>query len=289
MLPKQTAVGLSCLLSLSCPALAIKPRPEATATATKGPVQLTLRLYKNKVKVDKSLWYQIELKNVSRKPIQIMDTIFRDPWAIRYNIRDRVGIYIDIQGPPGVYKGDSWPPDHPSGDSPQMRMPLGSLGMPYKAWHSKGYSEEDKKELAALEQKWKKEGLSETEQVIAKHHWQERWMDKKDQEEGTDPADIVMLAPGASTTTLSWAYRDPDPSVHHDALEQELADEEPQVGDYAQLFDYWLRPPGKYKIRVVYNHGFDKESRHELENEGIKIPPWYVHVETPYIPFEVVK
>ena len=267
---------------------ALQPPPAATATAKKGPIQLTLRLYKTTLKSEKSLWYQIELKNIGKEPIEVEDRIFRDPWVMRYNIRDRVGIYFDVIPPAGTYKGHKWPTD--SGITPLLSRPIGGLGIPHWDWHREGYSAADKKELADLEAKWAKDGLSETEKVKAKHRWVEDWTSRKESEERADPAKKRWLAPGASTTTLAWAYRDPDPNPSlHSPFQAELRNEEAPVGDYAQLFDLYFRPVGKYRIRAVYDYAFSKESRRKFEKLGIKIAPWEVRIETPDIGFEVVK
>ena len=238
----------------------LRPSPEKTVTAKKGPVQITLRLYKTKVKSQKSLWYQIELKNVGKKRIRIEDRIFKDPWAIRGNIRDRFGIYLDVMPPPGRYSGNNWPLQR-NEFTPLLRRPVGGLGLTHRDWHGRGYSPEDKQKLADLEARLKREGRSDVEIKVARSQWIDAWIARQEMDEDTDPKNQSWLEPGASTTTMAWAYRDPDPSPYlHTPKMAEMTDEEPQVGDYAQLFDIHTRPLGRWKIRAVYDHGLSAES-----------------------------
>lgn len=82
---------------------------------------------------------------------------------------------------------------------------------------------------------------------------------------------------------MAWAYRDPDPDPFvHTPKMAEMSDEEPQVGNYAQLFDIHTRPLGKYKIRAVYDYDVGYTAKE------LAASPWYVEVKTPFIEFEVL-
>lgn len=258
---------------------AFHPPPAAKVTAKKGSIQLTLRLYRTKVRAKKSLWYQIELKNVGKKRILIDDKIFSDPWAMHENLFRERGIYLDITAPPGTYNTQGWPRHKHDGPSPKLRM--GGEGRVQWDWQTMDYSPQEKKELAGLEAKWTKEGLSEAQRVDKRVGWRQVWILRKESEQDTDPRRMKWLVPGASTATFAWAYRDEDPDApHEDPHFRDVADEENQVGDYTQLWSYFIDVPGKYRIRVVYDHSFGPSPSVEPES-------WNIKFKTPQIEFEV--
>jgi hypothetical protein len=82
---------------------------EAEVTASSGPVQLTLRIYKTKRKAKKkagqsfdpesSLLYQLELKNIGKKRFLVTSIFFSKPWD--YGSEVNHGISIAALGPDG--------------------------------------------------------------------------------------------------------------------------------------------------------------------------------------------
>lgn len=241
----------------------------AQAKAAKGPVQITLRLHGTKVKVGKSLWYKLELKNIGKTKMLVDDWTFKDPWGMHENCRKRYFTYLEVIGPDGkplmVKRGGgmvTW--DYVRESGPSLK-----------------FTPEEYKEIDAMRADWKKRGLSEQDQSIALSRWNVEINDKRQRAELADPTKQLWLKPGASTTTATWAYRDPS----------EYADrsfEEAQVEDYTQLWSYLLYRPGTYRIRAVYDRDIGAANRKEAVADGVKIPSWSVKVKTPFIQFEVV-
>jgi hypothetical protein len=273
-------------LAAAASAFALHPPPEKTVTATKGPIQLTLRLYKTKVKVEKSLWYQIELKNVGKKRILVTDRIFWDPWAMHVNINYGVGIYVEVTAPKGKYHKAIRDRTGRKRDetTPLLRW---NAEYPHYDYVDKPLTPEQdaaiKKDVAKKEAEWERQGLSETEKTIKRAELNSSWnFELKLQE---DRSKLFWLEPGASTTTFAWAYWDADPYADHSL---EGIGEEKQVGDYTQLFSYDLKAPGKHKIRAVYDYSVSAANQRSRRKSGVPIDRSETRVETPPIAFEVV-
>ena len=60
------------------------------------------------------------------------------------------------------------------------------------------------------------------------------------------------------------------------------------MGDYTQLWSYFLYPPGNYKIRLVYDYAFHEDGLKLIKTMGIKPDPWQVTVKTRFIRFRVL-
>lgn len=243
----------------------------AKVTAAKGPVQITLRLHKTKVKVKKSLWYKLELKNIGKKKILVHDRFYKDPWALHENCRSGVGLYLEILDPSGkplsVQRGGGqekydWEPE-----------PGGTLHL----------TEEESKEFHSLEAKWKQRGLTAQQRSIATSRWSSELADRKTMAERSDPAKQFWLKPGASTATFAWAYRE--------TVQDEYTDhsgEEPQIGDYTQLWSYEFFHPGKYRIRAVFNQEQSESTRRLFKKHGHTPEPTWIEFKTPFIEFQVL-
>lgn len=287
--PAAMLITALAVLFVAFPGFSLNQPPAATSTAKNGPIQITLRLYKTTVERERSLWYQIELKNVGKEKIKVTDKIFRDPWAMHENIFRRAGIYLDVTAPPGRYLDAHWPPHKADGKSPQLRRGAGTVRYEYA--EKSGVSPADGKaaneKLDRLEAKWKKEGLSETQKTVARHDFWSAWNEELMRKE--DEANVFWLKPGASTTTLAWSYRDLDPYAVHSGKDANVQDEEKQIGGYAQLWSYLLFYTGKHKIRAVYDYGVGDEERALDKKYGGGASPWRLEVRTPEIEFEVVK
>ena len=261
----RSAVLAALISTLGLAPIWAASKPQATVKASKGPVQITLRLHKTTVKMGKSLWYKLELKNVGKKKMIIQDRIFKDPWAMHENCRIHRGIYLEIIYPDGKPVELTW-----------------GAGLQTYDYEAKEYTKEEKDEIEALIAKWKKSGMTEQQQHIALLDWSSDWNFKKRQDEVTDPDRQSCLKPGASTTTFAWAYRDTSEYASHER-------EQAQVGDYTQLFSYEFYRPGTYRVRAVYNNSLSKANRKELtEKYHLKIDAWLVKVKTPFIEIEVL-
>jgi hypothetical protein len=243
---------------------------EAQVKGAKGPVQITLKLHKTTVKVGKSLWYKLELKNIGKEKILVHDRLYKDPWVIHENCRSRRGIYIEILKPNGKPLKVRW-----GGGSEQYDWapkPGGTLHL----------TVEESKELDDLQSQWKQSGMTAQEQSIATSRWGAALVNKKNMAEDGDDTKKLWLKPGASTATFAWANRDPDLDANYG--------EEAQVGDYTQLWSYRFRVPGKYRIRAVYDHVFSESYKKELLGKKIKVDSaeWWVKATTPFVEFEVL-
>ena len=244
-------------------------KPEAEVTATTEPIQLTFRLYQKTVKakasaLDTALWGQIELKNVGKNKYLIQDEIFYEPRHFNDVSEHRGGIYVEIIGSAGkpvkVYR--EWR------DEIRDDNPPASPRTPEQV-------EEDKK-IDAMLADWRKQGLSimairdrllnytrSRPNLYEKEKWDRRYKDPH-----------ALLLPGQSTTTVALARSAP------------ISPDSPagiSIGQFTELKDYALEP-GHYRIRAVYDCAPSGRKKS-------KYPPldFEVRVETPYIPFEVVR
>ncbi len=238
-------------------------KPAAQVRAAKGPVQLTLSLNKTVIKAGKSVWYKLEMKNIGDRKIRVEGMVFRDPWAMHENCVSKHDIYLQVLNA----KGASLVPQRGAG----------RVRFDYETEDGR-LLPKDQRERDAFEAALEKKGLSEQERHIAMIRWDRDFDDRKQTEELQDPAKQQWLAPGASTTTIAWAYHDPDEYA-------DPADEEAQVGDYTQLWTYLLLRPGRYRIRAVYDQ---EKLIAERQKPGGPRERWQVKFKTPYIDFEVI-
>lgn len=263
--------ALLATLALCCPMPGMA-RAAAQVTGAKSPIQITLKLHKTTVKMGKSLWYKLELKNIGKKKILVHDRFYKDPWVIHANSRSQNGVYLEIIDPDGI----------------PMKVRRGG-GMEKHDWEPEAggmmtLSEGETKELDDLKIEWKKHGLTDQERSIATSRWTSALIAKKNRAEDGDPAKKLWLKPGASTTTIAWAYRDPDEDTDRTL-------EEAQIGDYTQLWSFHFYTPGKYRIRAVYDFtgvaAYDKEIAKKYKMKTSTHAEW-IHVKTPFIEFEVL-
>ncbi len=266
----RIAVAIALIAPLGAMPVRASTEAAAQVKGAKGPVQIMLQLHKTTVKVGKSLWYKLELKNIGKEKILVHDRFYKDPWVIHENCRAKRGIYLEILKPDGkplrVRGGGGreqydWAPE-----------PGGTLHL----------TVEESKELDVLQSQWKQRGMTAQELSIATSRWGAALVDKKNMAEDSDPAKKLWLKPGASTTTFAWVNRNPNFDAH--------AGEEAQAGDYAQLWSYRFRVPGKYRVRAVYDHSFSESYKRELVKDKIKLrsQEWWVKATTPFVEFEVL-
>lgn len=237
----------------------------ANVKAAKGPVQLTLSLDKTVLNAGRSVWYKLELKNVGNRKIRVEGKVFSDPWAMHENCISKRDIYLEILDE----KGARLTPRR-GGGAVRFDYQSGSL------------DPKEQRERDAFEAALAAKGMSEQEQQVAMIRWDSDWAERKEIDELVDSAKQLWLKPGASTTTIAWAYRDPDAYADH-------SQDEAQAGDYTQLWTYRLARPGKYRIRAVYDHEHPKPSAARVKKYGSRLEPWWVKFKTPFIDFEVLR
>ena len=214
----------------AAPSRAAEPTaPAVELTASSGPVKITLRLLKTKVKVGESLQYQLRLTNVGKKPMEVPDTIFEDPWAIVGNFRARMDLFLvilDTKGKPL----DTWmtaPPGPEFDGTP-----------PY-------WSEDPKeqKEALAKERELRKQGLSETEVRLALHEWGHQRQAAK--VPPPQEPERRILKPGETLTTRPWAY--------DDGFTQARGEPVPKpIDPFAELILFRFHKPGRYRLCAIY-------------------------------------
>lgn len=262
-------IALIAALSLSF-AMTVSASAKAAAEvkAAKGPVQITLRLQKTTVKVEKSLWYKLELKNIGKKKLRVDDWIFKDPHAMHVNSRLNRGLYLEVIGPKGK----------------PLPVRPGTYQVTYD-WEGPGqdyfYSPQEKKEIRDLIDGWGKSGMTAQQQSIATSKWTSELIDKKNRAEDSDPAKQFWLKPGASTTTFAWSDRGPG------EYEGRADDDESLRQGYTELWVYWLLSPGKYRIRAVYDHAQSEQTKRLFKKHGQAPDPLWIEFKTPFIEFEV--
>lgn len=239
-------------------------KPAAKVMAAKGPVQLTLSLDRTTVKAGKSVWYKLELKNIGKKKMRVEGKVFNDPWAMHENCDSKGDIYLEVLNEKGT-------PLLPRRGGGEVRFD----------YQSERLDPKDQRERDAFAASLAAKGLSEQEQQVAMIRWDGAWADRKEIDELVDPAKQLWLKPGASTTTIAWAYRDTAEHADH-------SEDEARAGNYTQLWTYRLAKPGKYRIRAVYAHEHPKPSAERVKKYGSRLEPWWVTFKTPFIPFEVL-
>ena len=226
------------------------------------------------------------------------DKIFEDPWAMHENCRNQRGIYLEVQP---VRFANGTLPEPPAPHHVDYLRTQGEGEIHYQ-YHDGGTPEEGKAinaELNALQDKWKRDGLSSTKIAIKRQDFISQWNRKKRRDE--DSARQFWLEPGASTTTLAWAYGTDDPMDLSDeplkahgldtpdmlAKTQHLRTAygyETPVGDYTQLWSYYFisSGAGEWRIRAVYNYDVGYRPKE------LAASPWYVEAKTPFVDFTVL-
>lgn len=231
--------------------------PTAEANGMKAPIELTLRLFQTRIKVDEPLWGQIELKNIGKKDLTVTDDMFFKPWPIA-DQSEQKPIYVavlDAKGRPvkplaGVYDWHGRP----------MTRKLSDLN-----------PDEDRK-LRMMLDEWKRAGLSKEEIYGNLRKYDDLQNRAKDEAEWTSRNS--QIAPGASLKTRPWAHHDRNPNG-----------DEPStlpVGQFSEL-KYHFTKPGKYSIHAVYDYRISERMK-----KLIKPTEMNILVKTKPITFEVI-
>ncbi len=247
----------------SAPPDAFKAAKEASAS--KGAVKLTLRLYKTKVKADGSLWLQLELGNAGEYPFAVSDDLFYDPVPppVRTSVNS-ADLYVRVTDAKGRAM-DYLPPFGCDlvrpGPAPLWQRLLSAALNPEKRSSLVTSDEESPRVRGALDTArrlrahWRAQGL-EPGEVDRKTVLFMRGEDERAQEaaEANDTKNLRELAPGRSVASVPFAYGniyDCDSPYRPGT----------PIGPYSELpvvgFD--LVPGKRYFIQAVYDYAFLKE------------------------------
>lgn len=274
------------LLPTLCRAGELTFAPAAEISAVKSPVKLTLSVYKTRlklqddfkvdidyerldkehprdvddhaqdgidfekyerripIKVGEPVWIKLRLTNVGKKPMVVMDDLFTGPMNFQEALESnsRYGVSIVITGPDG--KDLIWDKGR---NSPLI--PCSEAGAIYDPVGTKKAAE------------WRKQGKS-AEQIDELLEKDLRAEEKKKRDWALSHHPVKKLQPGESIATGPWRYAG--------GCGRQEALLPAQIGDYAQLWNYRLDAPGRYKIRAVY---FDDPFRRSGGTEiGFKTP-----------------
>lgn len=254
------------------------PAAEAVAVGAKGPLELTLRVYKTKIKSGKeSLWYQVQLRNIGREEIPIFDAPFLTPTSI--DIHGSVGVSLWVTGPDGKFL------------KPMPNLGHGAVLVPDSpSWP---IQEGDKRDKATqqkiIETMWADRAIlrlrEEYAQELERKGISPKEIDRKtlkfneehplsNDNKKPRPSPHIMLQPGASITTKPWTDR-------------YVADPEIQR-EYSEFGGYWYTKPGKYRIKARFDNRSSDVAEEYDKKHGIPPRKDAVLVETEAIEFEVI-
>ncbi|MFA6030095.1 MAG: hypothetical protein WC969_09595 [Elusimicrobiota bacterium] len=237
--------------------------PEAEVTASSGPVKLTLRVYKKSFPAAEKLRYQIEIKNVGKRPIKFDSRFFPHPSD---PVDSRFGVYLkvlDLKGRPagtGTLPGEGCAPDRgPLIESIKIQ-----------------YTKEDSDHLKAKQAEFRRAGLSEhvvdALMLKEKNYLVENYLPP------APPAPQIKeyeLQPGQSVTTPPWVCT---------RYASKRAPASKPIGQYAQ---YWEMPRLEWGpdfiVKAVYGAHSSDEVLKILQKAGVQPHPEDVYVETPSV------
>lgn len=248
--------------------------PEASATGRTGPIELTLKLYKKKIRAQAKNetednadcpWVLLELKNVGKKKYLITEERFYTPEPLtkRFDPRSSGLIYIELLDSRGKPVERYWPIEgHPDPlalerSSPELRSLLE---------RQRQAGDEARKE--GLEYWQVAQRMSEVDaDKRSQAYWEARdeiWSRRR-----ADPRS--WLEPGQSARALPW--------MQHYRQEAGVR----PVGPYTEL-SYFDLKPGRYRLRAVYNHKISDDASPLVKKAQDETD---VLVKTPFLEFEV--
>jgi hypothetical protein len=249
-------------------AAASKAAAEAEVSASSGPLRLTFRLHKTRIEPDGLLWFQVSLKNVGKRKVQLVAPEFADPGLIEVRDFEEVepkGLHLEIRDPKGKLYNFFFPDD-----------PFIPECLPKEA-------QDRLEKLGGI--------MSDVHQAGAREGWSEVEMhDKVDQRAtaefgpGEDPDAVYVpfqLEPGASTTTVSFA----PPGI----CDERFRIKRPRpIPGFARLDDATFSTPGQFKIRAVFDDRPDDVLRRFYHENRLERGEEHF-IATPYVAFHVRK
>ena len=253
--------------------------PAAEVSASSGPVRLTMRIEKLRVRQDEPVRFQVELTNVStyyRLLVQDDTLYLEEPRAMTDSLRTRVGTYIEVMGPDGKpldYALVPHPPENPcpgySGDMVGLESGR-PLTKEEEAWQAK------------LLRKWKKAGYG---RKMIEERLDKAWIARQEAiREARLRKRNVLLEPGESIRTpalAAWADTR--------TICGPMSSWPPAKTPYADLIEYPMGRTGVYSLRAVYDHGLPEGLAEEYRRAGLQAFPENVVIRTSPVVVEVVR
>lgn len=255
------------------------PSAEAEVVGTKGPLELTLRAYKTKVKSEEeSLWYQVRLRNIGLKEIPVFDNAFLVSAPVEMCCSP--GTSILVTGPDGkalkpmptlgggavlVPGSPSWPiQDGDTRDEATKKKVIDAM------WADRAILRLREEHARKLErEKLPPEEFSRKVIDFEKRH------PLSDDGAERRPSPHIMLKPGAAITSTPWTDRHiSDPDIQR---------------EFTELTGYWYTKPGKYRIKAIFNRQTSTWEAEYNKTHGILPEEDAVLVETEAIEFEVIQ
>lgn len=242
-----------------------KVSAQAEVKASSGPVELSLLLYKTKIKLGDSLWHQLRIRNVGKQELLVTDQVFHDPWQLERSIPSRYGgggygIYIEVIAPDGELADKTSPTSYAEADVEKDGRISGLLEV------------EGPEEMAMLEG-WKKKGLPFEEINLKLMDFNRK---KRDAARAKHSDPIIKLQPGESAQTKSWFY--------YNELERIAKKPVPHpIGDFQELESVQFGAIGIYKVRAVYDQAPTEKSKKVDRKLGLRAYSEDVLVRTPWV------
>jgi hypothetical protein len=202
--------------------------PEKEVSAVKPPIELILRLYQTRITANESLWGQIEIKNIGKRNIFLMEDLFYKPELMADKSSKPYGIYVEVLDAKGK-------PVMPG--SGILKCGTSLLGR-----RSKSQLEEERKTIDR-HAGWLRYLLT-TEQLYGLLHY-----DSKDDTQRRERASWnTEVAPGDSRISRPWSR------PNYDSDDEEVPTL--PVGQFSEL--KYQFTPGRYTIRAVYDERISK-------------------------------
>lgn len=236
---------------------------QGMATVRRGSLELTLKMYKTKVKRGEPIWYQIQIRNVGKEPMSLYDNAFftgndaqflaalekaeQSSRGLKLKARNR-------EGKPVGYYFHPVPIDMCPEDMDDT--PFGSRD---RIAHA---TPEEYAKVDAMIAAWRKQGLS-SDQIQLKLNDYSREQ-AREKERKSEPKS-VMLGPGQKATTRSWVYKPacrswrPNPPTPPEGFAEFPQDEKNPLS------------PGEYEFHVVYDQRLSAENRAYFKKKHMRI------------------
>lgn len=226
------------------------------------------------------IWFQIELKNIGKRPFWVSDHDLFDGDDRQFtNALLHGGLRVILEDASGK---------EVSGYDPGWGRMHGCPGNGAEVDGSRRPSYLLSPDLQRVYDEARKKGLSPKEaasKVDARRHEQEAREAVK-----AAPGQSYHLAPGQSVVTREFVYTGPCPGDRPDAPT-------PPPGRYAELYTQdndikHLDKPGRYRIYAVYDHAITagmRELDRRLHLAPLKPGSENIFLKTPEIPIEVVR
>jgi len=247
---------------------------EASVSAQKSPIKLTLTLHSKKIRLGDPLWFRLKLTNVSKVPIEIVNGLFCSDYGVfKKSLESYAGLrkelYLVVVRADGKEVMNYYPIPPIDGCIENESGSMGSMSKESPA----------PPEIQRKVDQWKKEGLN-NQQIQAKldkefnynpDYHPPGWKEKP------YPCSAFELAPSKSVETPAWVFKGYCPG------------DRPHLpmppGRFVEAIQFQLDKPAHYRVFAVYNVTSDSDTK-KLYRE-LHMTPSDGYVKTPAINFEV--